>query len=1080
MIKIKLFVVLIVLLLTVPLAAAPPSGWTNFLPDKPLKPAIIDNTTFIDANNIFMFVTNHGNYGRDLSGYFGYDYGTWFPYTSIPDIIAGRDPSPYYAGGLWIGAIDSATGQTRVTIAEYSDEYVPGPMSGGTFEVDRPEFKVYKLYAESLMTNPNQTYLDYMQYAVPLGAPIPWVIDTLVDTLVSPPDTTIDTIPYILGDQMCWAVFNDANPSQHSNNSGSTLPLGVEVRQTTFSFNREDALGNVIFFRFQVFNKGNNVLRNLYFSAWNDPDLGGAGDDFVGCDTNLSIGFVYNSNNNDQYYGSTPPSLGIDFFQGPLLFTGNDADTAKMWNTKWPGYKNMGMTSFNKYINGTDPRDNFESYNYMRGLTKEGNIYIDTSTGLPTTFQLSGDPVAGKGDLDVSPADRRMMLSTGPITFRPGDSTEILTAMVIGRGGDRLSSVSVMKYFDRFAQSAYDVDFKLAKPPASPIVTAAPLNKTIVLSWTDTSEVVPGDYQFQGYTVYQGESGNGPWHRIANFDVVDGVALILDEVLDPLTGALESRGVKFGTDNGISYNFVVQQDYINGGELNNLTEYFFRVEAYSYDPAQTPKTLTAANRDQIVVEPWDQPAGTHLQANATDTLPVTHATGLSDGIVNVEVLDPTVFNGHTYRLTFQDTTVMDRYGNTVNTVWNLYDVTDAKWVLRYQTNQTGNNDYYVTDGFLVRVTGPSTAGIKPDDLYTTDDSTKWGWKIPAGTRRWTWANGAGFEFEGFEGALGWVALDEVFASTTGKVGVTETKNVLLKLATVDSVGNFSTDDPNVSYGYRYGRGFTAPPAQPSFAAHMINTTGSGYAFQDFAKTIPLSAWDIDVNPPQRLTLGYLENNAEHGLVDGIYFPAPSDTLAAYDLDNTDAAAPREFLFIFPNAYSETPDPEFQGDLLNSPNTPTMYWGTFNRRVSAVPYSPDSSGEDQFLIIPSKINSPLDTFTFVVPAPTHTANNVDLDKITAVPNPFYLFSGYDPNPGSNLLKFHHMPTKCTITIYNLAGDLIRTIRKDDQTPIATWDLLTEQGLPVASGIYIYVVDAPGFGQKIGKVAIFVESEVLKIY
>ena len=75
----------------------------------------------------------------------------------------------------------------------------------------------------------------------------------------------------------------------------------------------------------------------------------------------------------------------------------------------------------------------------------------------------------------------------------------------------------------------------------------------------------------------------------------------------------------------------------------------------------------------------------------------------------------------------------------------------------------------------------------------------------------------------------------------------------------------------------------------------------------------------------------------------------------------------------------------------------------------------------------------------------------------------------------------MPTKCTITIYNLSGELVRTIEKNDAgTSEAPWDILTENGLPVASGIYIYVVDAPGFGQKIGKMAVFTEAEVLKIY
>jgi hypothetical protein len=46
----------------------------------------IDNDTYVNANKILMFVTNHGNFGRDLAGVFGYDYGTFYPYFSIEDM----------------------------------------------------------------------------------------------------------------------------------------------------------------------------------------------------------------------------------------------------------------------------------------------------------------------------------------------------------------------------------------------------------------------------------------------------------------------------------------------------------------------------------------------------------------------------------------------------------------------------------------------------------------------------------------------------------------------------------------------------------------------------------------------------------------------------------------------------------------------------------------------------------------------------------------------------------------------------------------------------------------------------------
>ena len=400
--KIKLLSCVLILLLALPLMAAPRKDGSRSATSSSLQ---VDNTTYVDANLILMFVTNHGNFGRDLADVFGHDYGTYFPFTSVAAIDDGSNiTSPNYASGLWIGGTDQATGDTLIIIAEYSDEYVPGPMLGGTFQPDVPEFRVYKLYKDSLghpnpiyndsIYFPNQDWDDFMTYALPAGADTPWVYDSvfLADSVTL---DYVDTVPKVLGDQYLWSVFNDADPSQHSNDAGETAPMGIEVRQEIFAYNREDPLGNCVFMRLRVFNKGAKTLENCYLSLWADPDLGGAGDDLVGCDTTLSLGFVYNANNNDQDYGSTPPCMGYDFFQGPLV--ASPGDTARMWGQFWPDYKNLGMVSFNKYINGTDPDNYQQTYQYMNGLDGANNGSPYTYNGNTLLFQKSGDPVTGTG-----------------------------------------------------------------------------------------------------------------------------------------------------------------------------------------------------------------------------------------------------------------------------------------------------------------------------------------------------------------------------------------------------------------------------------------------------------------------------------------------------------------------------------------------------------------------------------------------------------------------------------------------------------------------------------------------------------
>ena len=1013
---------------------------------------IRDTGTWIDANNILMFVTNKGSFAYDQGGALGKNDGLYFPFTSLLDIEEERNNSTViFASGIWVGAVDNATGDTIVTVSEYSDDYFPGPIvdTGGpptwTAGADTdPQYRVYKLYKDSLASNPNQDYIDW---PVADGAP--------VDSAGN---------PAMIGDQMLWSVYNDINPIFHTNDASSAAGIGLEFRQTTFAFDRDDALGNIIFTKIQIFNKGGLDLSEMLVTLWSDPDLGNAGDDFVGSDTILSLGYCYNALNNDQDYGNTPPAVGYDFFQGPLLFTGDSADTALMWDfTEFVGYQNMGMTAMMMYRNGEDPQSKTESYQYMRGLdVPNGGAPLPNGT----RFYAPGDPVTGTGDLDVNASDRRFLLTTGPFNFPPGDSTEILAAIMVGRGGDRLSSISVMKFIDKFAQQAYDNEFDLLQPPATPIVTTYELDGVAVLEWTNISEINPGDYPFQGYTVSQGASQTGPWTRIANFDIVDGAAIIFDEVLDPLTGVVETRAVRFGTDNGVRHYSGTKNDIINGTPLNNHTDYFFRVEAYSFnsDPLASPKTLSSSA--VLKVTPQRPIAGTEFSFDFADTLSVTHVTGLSDGVVTPLIIDPDKLTGDGYMVVFEEDTLL-------GPVWHLLNTTTGDTVLYQVTNQTGDDDYVIVDGMLITVSGPAVPGMKD-------------WEIPTGTRRFTWANADGFGWEGFNGAMGWGGPGDThgFGTFTPMPPSTHV-TVLLVLAQVDTLdgtdtlGSFTFDqtgaDTNVSYAYRYGRGFTSAPAQPEFAPFMIDVTNGGYRFQDFTQSVPLSAWNMDVSPPQRLAVGYLENNAVDGRLDGKYFPG---SFTIYD--NVTGTGPREWLWIFLEDYSTTPNAAYMGDAIGD-SMPVLWWVMPNRR-GVVPFSEDSTGQDQFLLISNHINTANDVFTFTATAPSVSLTGEQfLDDIKTVPNPYYLFSSYDNSSNSRILKFINLPATCEISIYNLAGHFITRISKDDPTTTeATWNVENDFNVPVASGIYIYVVDAPGFGQKIGKMAIFTEIEILGQY
>ncbi len=180
----------------------------------------IDFNTWVDANSILMFVTNKGSIAFDNGAYFGKSDGLYYPFSSTDDIMSGlNDRSCIYAGGFWVGAVDSISGDTLVTSSSYTTDWGVGPIAGDSSVLDAavdPSYRVYKLYRDSLGTNPNQDYLDW-----PTGDGAP--VDRVGD-------------PMPMGDQTLWAVYNDLDADAHVRPPGSVgRGLGIEVHQTVWA-----------------------------------------------------------------------------------------------------------------------------------------------------------------------------------------------------------------------------------------------------------------------------------------------------------------------------------------------------------------------------------------------------------------------------------------------------------------------------------------------------------------------------------------------------------------------------------------------------------------------------------------------------------------------------------------------------------------------------------------------------------------------------------------------------------------------------------------------------------------------------
>lgn len=96
-----------------------------------------------------------------------------------------------------------------------------------------------------------------------------------------------------------------------------------------------------------------------------------------------------------------------------------------------------------------------------------------------------------------------------------------------------------------------------------------------------------------------------------------------------------------------------------------------------------------------------------------------------------------------------------------------------------------------------------------------------------------------------------------------------------------------------------------------------------------------------------------------------------------------------------------------------------------------------------------------------------ADSSVLNDIRIVPNPYYAFSSYEATQLQTIVKLINLPQRCKIRIYTLNGNLIRTYIKDSDNPEQRWDLKNQDGVPIASGVYIIHVDAFEYGEKVVK-------------
>ena len=1004
---------------------------------------------FISINNILMWISNNGatahNPRNDASGL------EW-PRGSAKYSI-------FTDGLIWGGTV---SGEIRVGGATYRYGLAAGPIKadGTRADASDPRYTIYKVrkatpesYAR--MSNDDSTRLhnDFEKWPTADGAPF---VDknkngiyepNFYDWLSKGDATTFDT-PWFIGDEVLWFVSNDLDDSRALNLYG-TAGVGLEVQTMVWGYEQTGPLGNMIFTKYTVINKGTNDFDNVYFSKWSDPDLGDANDDFVGIDTTLVLGYVYNGFAKDGIYG-VPPAAGYDFFQGPIV-QGDPSDVARYNFGLREGYKNLGVSSFAFYINSDgiyrDPQLGLaagatQMYNYMGSRLYSGNPITDPTTGLQSKFCLAGDPITKTGWIDGlvhSPGDRRILMSTGPFMLAKGDTQEVVVATIVGRGSDRLSSLQVLKYYDRFAQLAFDNNFDLPKAPPAPNLKASLQHQTIVLHWGDAPSALASEnfidrgYKFQGYNVYQFPTKSSTLadaKRVATFDVVDNIATIFDEVIDDRSGAVVRLPVQFGSDAGLARSIEITRDFLTDRPLVNNQPYYYAVTAYSYNPdeeAPPPHQLESTPRI-IEVRPQTLDPGYRAGILYNDAIRANHDQGFSTGEIEVKVIDPMLLTGDTYEVTFDSVGVVEIIVDPdtlyfPSYAWNVTNKVKGVRLVDKATAYNGlESDYFSIDGFII---GANGSGIP--DYDNPIQSISWSGGPQVYEASVDWENG---ETWGWGTTIPWYDVK---------------KTVEIR---------FTKDQANWQKGYNYRRG-----ASPN------------YAFQGYV-ACPFQVWDVSSSDPtkhKQLAFAFVEQNG------GPRMNLTWDPVLQGD---------REYLFILDEVYDGNPNPAYTATPIfpnGAASMPIMYAGWFQHIANQnYPTTMPWREGDKWTIVPKVPFTKEDVYSFTTKKASFTTENAtkDVDNINVFPNPYYGANAQELNKYQRFVTFNHLPVKANFRVYTLSGTLVKSFKKDSPSQIFNWDLQNENNLPVASGVYIIHIEMPDLGtEKILKLSVVSETQYL---
>ncbi len=335
-----------------------------------------------------------------------------------------------FTHGLWLTGM--ADGSLMGTTSSWGFDYSPGPIiDNQAAMIAQPnDSTTYRIYHIDQNSGPGDS--DYDEWPVHWGAP-----------------KNPDGSPKIYGDQTAFMIYNDAHPSVELRGLPESDATPIEIHETVWSHSEADAsvnvfeIQNIIFYRYQLFNRGSTDIIEASLALWTDLDIYDASANWGGYNDNGN--YAYNYLYQNGYEGYIPRAIAYVLLQGPL--TEQNGGTGIAFGQEFSDKTNLGTTASWFIEDDSLPvgdGDNFGVFpdeleqlrNITLGLMPNGDPIVHPITGEITSYTHDGNPATGEGWLhDVSSGGGAGFVSSSSnFDISSGDSTEAIFAMVVALG----------------------------------------------------------------------------------------------------------------------------------------------------------------------------------------------------------------------------------------------------------------------------------------------------------------------------------------------------------------------------------------------------------------------------------------------------------------------------------------------------------------------------------------------------------------------------------------------------------------------------------------------------------------------